>query len=805
MKRRSLGLTTASVLVSLWILGTGTALAQQEVADGKATLSGEVTGSGQFYGQAAGSKQKFNEYRDVYNGAVINRLKLGLVGHDPSTYLDYLDLDLKKPLADDQSNKFSVGKLGKFDLDLVLDSTPHRFTDRKILFAGVGSDRLTVPEDLRRALQAVEQTRAERGGDPLVDTTGEDALTNRIIRDAYGSTRTRSFQIQRDKMGISLNYWWTKDIKSWAKVEYEKRDGERVISVGTYERYPQGAAGLTHREDRFLVSTFDLAEPVDYNTVMTTLGTGIYRQHWLTDVEYRFTKFSNENTALRWENPFRVTDAAATTAGGGAGNAFNRGRFVTGQIALAPDSTAHDFSWSGAVDLPLNSRFAANVGVGWITQDTAFVPYTLNTALSPVAGFDVTDRNRLPQGDLDGKVRTFTQSYSLTSKPIEPLTLTAKYRYNDYDDSSDKILFPGYAAFGESFWRTRKNDRGAKVQNEPFSYTKQNADLIVDYHVLKPLALSVEGGWERWTRENLRITNTDEQLVGGGFTYKPVAWATWKGNYKYGHRGTDGYLNGNTPANPEAVRLVNYDWSDRDRHKTDTRLQFTPTDKVTVGLSAQSVYDEYDKDSRFGLKRVNSNIAAVDVSYTPVQRLTLHADYSIEYRKSFMKNGAKDDAFNADTPIDDTLKTDAFNPLNYWNTNIYERVNTLGTGVTFDLIPTKLSLDTGYAISYSDMEFHTWNPNGPAKLRNGIPNQWPHVINTLQEIKAAVNYRVTKDLRMGLSYLFEWNKLKDFAWDKMSNTMAGQSAENSVRSAFADATYKGYEAHVLQFTLSYRF
>jgi hypothetical protein len=48
-----------------------------------------------------------------------------------------------------------------------------------------------------------------------------------------------------------------------------------VITAGTYERFNQGANGLPHTADLFLVSGADLAEPIDYRTTTLSVGAGI--------------------------------------------------------------------------------------------------------------------------------------------------------------------------------------------------------------------------------------------------------------------------------------------------------------------------------------------------------------------------------------------------------------------------------------------------------------------------------------------------------------------------------------------------
>lgn len=801
MKKVSFKSIGLSLIISLFPVFAVTALAETDFMGGKAVITGGADVAVQ-QRDVDGSVEKFNEYRNVRNGFIFNEIRLGVIGNE-SPY--YLDLKIKNPLQDNEFYRLNLGKHGGYNLKFLFDRIPHNFSTRKLLFSGAGTGRLLIADQIQTDLQGVEQTRQERGGNPLSDTTGEDTIARGIVNSLYVATDTTAFKLKRDKTGFVLDFNITDNTKAWAKVTNEKRSGTRVTSAGSYERYAQGASGLAHTGDMFFISGAELAEPIDYRTTTFSIGAGVYKKKWLADLEYTLTNFDNEYLSLRWDNPFRISDASATSSTGGAGDPFNRGRFATGQLSLMPDSKSHDFSVSAAVELPLRSRFSANISYGWIIQEEPFVPYTMNSAISSVAGFDVTNTANLPKGDLGGDVRTLAQNYVLTSKPIEPLRLTAKYRYYNYDNNSDQIHFPGYAAFGESYWRTMKNDKKAPVENEPLSYTRQNIDLSADYHIIKPLTLLLEGGWEIWDREKLRIDSTKESNIGGGLIYKLSKIASLKGGYKYAHRTVDGYKTGNTASNPEAVGLVNYDWAERNRDKADLRFQVSPVNSVSLGLSGQYLNDKYAEDERFGLKRSKAITGNFDVAYAPSNVVTVYANYGNEYRRSEIQSGAKDDTFNSAGTLDDAFTSDNFNPFNYWNTNIKEKTDTVGIGLTIQIVPDRLILDTNYNFSHSKMDFDNYNPNGKVKLANAEAQDWPNVVNRLHEFKIDLSYSVAKNLKAGLRYMYEKYDLDDFAWDDMKTYMAGLSSENSTRFLFTDATYNGYEAHVGGVYITYMF
>lgn len=825
MKRKNFSDIILAMLLSICVTG-GTALADTE---GKVIISGEIT-AGVQQTKIDGAQQKSEEYRDLQNGFLVQDFRLQVDGVERPYYLD---LRVKNPLQENEYYRLQGGMHGRYNYELFYDSTPHNFGSGQLLLNDVGGGRLLIGDTIQQQLEANEVLRSQRltyspppGGVP--NTAGGafinpndaqnqalDAGMTSIVKNLYDSANTIQFGLKREKTGFAFDYSFIENMKSWVKVTDEQRTGNRRTSAGTYERYNNGNTTTTagvgdrgHIVDFFQVAGIELPETIDYRTTTLNIGTGVYKKNWLLDAEYTLTDFGNEVDSLVWDNPFRFTSATATSASGASNNAFNRGRSALGQLSLAPDSKSHDFTLSGSVELPLHSRFSGNISYGWITQDQAFLPYTLNTAISAIPGaagpgFDATNTANLPQQNLNGKVATLSQSYQLTTKPIEPLAVNLRYRYYDYDNKSDNITFKGYSAFGDSFWRTVKNDKNAPVSNETLSFTRQNAELAVDYHVLKSLTLIVDGFWEDWEREQLRIDGTTEFGGGGGFIFSPTRSAKLKGNYRYAKRTVDGYKTGNTKENPEAVGLVNYDWAERTRNQADLRLQVSPLEAVTVGLSGQYRKDEFGEDNLFGLKENKNAAAAIDISYAPSETLSFYVNYVRESRKGAMQSGAKDDAFDNPATTANETTIGNFNPENFWNTDIDEDVDTVGVGMTVQIIPNKLTLNAGYSFSLSKMDLDTVNPNGAVKLANAAAQSWPTVENRYQEFKAELGYNFTANLKGGVTYLYEKYTLDDFA-----NTpayMAGASAENSSKYLFAGANNYNYEAHVGGVYLSYKF
>jgi hypothetical protein len=212
---------------------------------------------------------------------------------------------------------------------------------------------------------------------------------------------------------------------------------------------------------------------------------------------------------------------------------------------------------------------------------------------------------------------------------------------------------------------------------------------------------------------------------------------------------------------------------------------------------------------------VKDYAVALDLAYSPSDVLTLSANYGREHRKDLIQNGAKDDPFNVTTSsLDDAFTTDPFNPFNYWNTEIRDAVDTLGVGTQWRIRPGKLELAANYNFSFGKTRFNNYNPNAAAalaalgrfaKLDNAVAQPWPDVINRYHEVTTTLTYAATRNVSIGLRYLYEWYKLNDFAWNNMTNYLAGTTEENSTKFVFANATYTRYDAHIGSINLIYRF
>lgn len=773
------------------------AAAEQEVEfyGQKFTLFGEGQIGLQLKEFTEGTRtSKFEEYQDVPRGFVFDLFQFGMEGKENPLYFRFLGKDISQ---EDQSFDVTFGRYGEFQVNFHHDEIPHFFSrgskslltqinGTTFVFNNVGDRQFFTDNDLTSP--------------PAAPGAG-DAATSERARQLVNNAPTFDLRLKRtrDKGDILYTLYPTSNLK-WNlrfHVDNEQKDGNRALSTGTYER--RG----TPIGDTFRVLGIELPEPIRHTTTQVGFTTDLAGEGWLLNLGYEYVNFTNDAGFLRWQNPFNNVDeqGVPTTPGGGA---TNRGRFAEAQIDLFPENYSHSISGSGSISLPFMTQFTGNLSNTWIFQNDQFLPYTLNTAIVAfnVPGSPQAAALALPQSSLDGEVRTLTQSYALTNRAIKDLTFNAFYRYYDYQNGSPQILFPGYAAFADSFWRTSigaasPDPNGVTpsvpIENVPKSYTKQNAGLDGSWKLLRTLTLKAGYEYERWDRDNRETKATNEHIAKAVLDFKPLSWLLARASYRYGDR----QFEGEYERELEPSILRKFDQANRTRNLVETLVQVTPVEPLSISGTFRYLNDDYG-ETNFGLKRFHEYSFGVDINYTPLQWLSLYGFYVHEFGKFEISNIAKGAG-----PTEAAI----YNVANQWDSSSDDRTQSVGAGLNATLMPDRLFLTLGYNYSLADGKILTSNPNtiqSSAQLSaQAVP--FPDTKSELHSIKAVLNYAFNKNISIGTRYTFEQYRLNDFAWDILQPYIFPNTADNAARFLVLDSRYSNYDVHVFGGFLSVRF
>ena len=702
---------------------------------------------------------KFEEFGRIREGFTVRRFR---IASNPASSPNFFRAIGRGAGEIDQQYFVDFGSYGKFRTTVQYDGSPHLFSEGVRTFYSGGNGVVTIPDSIRTTLQNTP-----------------DALVPAVVQGLYANTSETRIETKRHRMSFDQTIQLTKDWSLRFNWTRNKRVGLAPLGIGSYERVGTAAG------DTFRVLSLEAPNEVDYVTDQVTFGTSYLKRTWGISFDYIYSNFKNGNPSLTFDNAFRITDLQGTT---GSGN-FDRQKFARGIFANAPGNSAQSFAISAFVDLTFNTRAAAALGWSFGRQDEQFVPYTLNSAIvtGVPAGLNITSASSLPKQSLDGQVDVFTQEYVIASHPWKTWTFNARFRRYDNEVKTEQILFPGYAAYGESYWRP--NIAGVLIENDAKSFNKSNVITEAVWDMNKAFRVKFEYEWEGWERHHRQADRTNEHSFSTQVTFKPVSQFTNRVSYKYSDKKPENYYSGVL----EYSGLRMFDQAGRKRNDFDWQWQWAI--QPNVGLSGTVGYldDDYDKNF-FGLVKYTQWYGTVDLMYMPRDNMTFYANYARENYKNSMQTIAK----NA-VPWDLN---------NRWNRDERDVLDNFGIGVTTYAMKDKLLVDLNYVYSNADTRTTTVNPGVPTAntVLSATAFPFPDVKSRLQEFDSDISYQFGSHWGIGVRYKYQPYSFDDFAVNNLSPYPINElpAEQDGRRFLLLDSRYSSHTAHLITVYLSIR-
>ena len=586
---------------------------------------------------------------------------------------------------------------------------------------------------------------------------------------AYNSGRDLDeISTRWDTARLSFRLTPTPDLELKAEYTRTKKDGDRPMSQA------------------FGFNFIEVLEPIDQTIHDARLQLAIAREQWQLQFGYTFSLFQNAENALISDNPFQATDTATASA--------------SGRTSLPPDNVAHTFTLAGGANLPWwRTRVTSNFSYSFRLQNDDFLPNTRNPLILAAGGSDLV----LPQKGLNGDIQIFLFNLNLTSRPLPPLTLSAKYRLYDYNDASDVITF--LAEVETDTTLVREARRAGR-----WSYRKQNADIDARWRIVQPVAFTLGAGWEGWHRnEHREVPDSDELFGKAVLDVTPLDWLMVKAKYTPSFRRISNYNTRahqeHTVAEEEALAsggqsflLRKFDEAERYRHRVDLLIPLTPTDTLTVTPTAGYRYDDYI-DSTTGLQQETSWSAGMDITWMPHERVSLAAGYM--YESIFQKQRSRS------RPV----RTVAGEPTAFdfpdfdWISVNTDTIDTFHASAKAALIPKVLDWTFGASYSYALGRIETRNPVAPtsgtaAEDFSAQAKPMPAFTDELIRLETALAYHFLKNWTAKLGYVFESFHKHDWRTDTLNPFIP--VAGNGI---WLGNDPKDYTAHIIAATIGYRF
>lgn len=647
------------------------------------------------------NSSKFQEYRDLRSGLWAG---LKLYGESADGGDRNLAVRLQGIGREDARYMLDYRREGKYSFSLDYNKIPHRFgNDAVMAWDRPVPNRLEFPDSVQGLNPA----------DILVFVNSADRVDLGLGRDR---TNARFDVGKLGKLAWAFEY------------THENRTGDRPFG---------GAFGFGN--------VLEIAEPIDYDTTGAEISGELNGKKGGLRFGYRYSEFENQFDAVVWDNIFNAVEANLNPA--------------RGRADLAPDNEANLFFLDGRAKGE-SWWFNGNVVYNVLTQDDRLLPYTINTGIEgndPFTGATFPAASAgLPVTSADREAEILTFSANAGTDLGEDWSLTLRYRYYDYDNTSPRIRFPGYVRMDER-WTSDP------LITVPYSYTRENVGIELGWDVTRTTNLALAYTMESWDREFREVSDADEDIVKLSLNSRPSKKVTVRASWATGDRSIGDYLTEAQLAffvEEQAINnlptLRKFDQAERNVDDYEVAVQLFPDDKWNFSFGLSGREEDYDK-SEFGLvsdEVLNYNF---ELGYTPGANLNVYLFGHNEDREVFQRGRQSGGQIST-------------NPADTWTVLLNEDTMTWGLGVNG-------KGDKGWTW---DLSVHLSDTDGEGDFETppgGSPSAAVDIGNyediELLSAWLKVGYEINDKVSCGAFYLYEDYTIDSFILQGLRPFLAG--------------------------------
>lgn len=648
----------------------------------------------------SGDPARFQRFRDYGDGLFLDRFRYNRNSRDRRFAFV---AEHAGRLDQRYAAEFRSG--GRVKVDFEWDQVPlFMSSDTRTFFTEESPGVLRMADSIQQAIQT--------GGKTLASQTGL----------AHGF----DLRSRRDTGTFGLVYNVARDVDAKFSFKTSRREGTM----------PYGATfGFSNDAE--------VAAPIDTRTTDVRAGLEWANQRGMLRVGYDGSWFDNKIQTLVWDNPWAFTSTTALSS--------------QGRMALSPSSTLHSVTTSGAVKLPLDSRFAGNVTVGSWNQNEALLPFSINPN-SPAV-------QPMPRSTADASARTVAMNYSITSRPNRFVWLNARFRYYDFDNRTPVFAISQYNRYDSGLGTVPTGG------SEPLSSVRHNIDLDASFTPGTFTSVRVGYGHD-WTDRTHRIfARTTEDVGRVSIDTTQFGWLTLRGIFEQSVRkGHDFELEDLTIIREQPL-IRHFDIADRDRDRVTGLVQITPRPEIAISLSGARGRDDY-KNSGLGLRDNRNRSYSLTFDLTPAEKVSAALFYTFE-RYDALQNSRSTTA----ATFNDVRRN--------WSLNSGDRLHTVGASL--DLL--KVLPRTELRFSFDNTRSNTtYVYNRPADSTLAAPVPLPAVTTELTAGLADARYFLTTRFAVGLAYRYDRYGVNDFALSP--NTLNDVAQPGSLYLAYLNRPYR---------------
>jgi MtrB/PioB family decaheme-associated outer membrane protein len=504
----------------------------------------------------------------------------------------YFDMYARDLGYDSRQLEMRGGNQGLYELRFGWQETPkYRGYGTQTPFLGVGSDFLTLPADWV----------------PANTTGGMTALQS--------SLRPEALKTQRKTLdaGVTLKFAHNWSVR--ADYQRQKKEGVRTLGAGLY----------------FNNSSI-LPAPVDFTTDQFDMGLSWAGKRAQVEIGFIGSYFDNGESALTWQNPFSASPEH---------QAF--------RAALEPDNEFYQFNLSAAFALTPRIRLSGQAVMGRMSQDEAFLPYTINPSYSDLV---------LPRESLDGKVdvSTYNLTGKLSARLSKRLSFTARGKW---DERENKTPVDTYTPVVTDLLPV------VERYNLPYSYKRQQYSADLRWRAFRVLRLSAGGRQQNIDRSLQAVERTEETTWWGEAKWSPWHVAQLRFKLESADRDVSDYLQPDHGGPVDHPLFRKFNQADRVRDRVLVELDLMPAMAVGINLSYFKASSDYE-NSDIGLQESDDESWTINLSYAAGSKVNIYAFLT------------RDD-------IDADLINTAGNSSMLWNAVTRDRISTFGIGLSSEI------------------------------------------------------------------------------------------------------------------------
>jgi MtrB/PioB family decaheme-associated outer membrane protein len=570
--------------------------------------------------------------------------------------------------------------------------------------------------------------------------------------------QTNAFHFEKEyttrrNASLGTSYSLTEQLSAQLDYNHLEQSGAKLLGTGS-----QGGVPLTGGSTGRAEAVNIIMNPTSYST--DNINAAL---NWVGDKAhltggYYASLFHNDYNSLSWQN------ALATGASGCSG----ANCYTNNTMSTAPTNSLHQANLSGGYDFSSATKLTGGFSYGYNKQDDSYAP----TSIMQASGvpFNMMQAG-LPASSLNGHVETTHGDVKLTNQSIKDLTLSAGFKYNERNNRTDSNTYQYFHLAGVA------NANRYTGVNTPYSNRKTQYEVAAAYRLTKGqnIRLAYEReDTKRWCDgvvggvQCVVSPASDEDKVGLTYRLKAFEDVNFNAGYSFAKRnanfdhnfqansgnyavttaGTAGsVLNGG-----DRLGFVAYPYANRNRNLVKSGVNWQLTRKLDLGVNGHFSYDDYN--AVLGVQNGRSRGVNVDATYNYEENSSISTYWTWQNGERNLRNGNNGSQIVA--------------PTNTWTNQLEDNSNTVGLLTrNGGLLGGKLEIlgDLSYSIdtsAYSTQVPYLATCGSRATLSCG---SLPSIKNELISLKLTGNYKVHKNGKVALAYIYQKLNSNDYFYN----------------------------------------